>query len=89
MNQIEHHEQLKTCAIFSYNTNNLLPKNFKLIGLMDNNKNGLQASIVKNGNEIIIAFRGTNFEFSKEGYQDGKMITKCGWLYKNVLPALR
>ena len=72
MKEIEKHENLKRCAIYSYGKNNHMPNGYELIGLFSNDRNGLQASVIKHEKEIIISFRGTNFELSREGLNDAK-----------------
>ena len=72
MKEIEKHENLKQCAIYSYGKNNDMPNGYELIGLFSNDRNGLQASVIKHEKEIIISFRGTNFELSRESLHDAK-----------------
>lgn len=60
MEKLNFHEQLKQCAIYSYGKNQQLPENSKCINHYENPKSGFSASVIKKGNEIIIAYRGSD-----------------------------
>ena len=54
------HEHLKQCSIYSYGENLTLPKNYRNVNHYENPKSGFSASVIKNDNDIIIAYRGSD-----------------------------
>lgn len=80
-NEIKQHERYKQMAIYSYDINkNKLPQGAKLIGIAQN-ENGYYAAVIRDGNEIVIAIRGTEGkplekEFYKDATNDITMLIK-------------
>ncbi len=60
MKEIEKHENLKQCAIYSYGKKQQLPPGFICVQNKHNYLTGMQASIIKDNDNIVIAFAGTN-----------------------------
>lgn len=59
-NEIKQHERYKQMAIYSYDVNkNKLPQGANLIGIAQK-ENGYYAAVIRDGNEIVIAIRGTD-----------------------------
>lgn len=71
-NEIKQHERYKQMAMYSYDVNNnKLPQGAKLIGIAQK-ENGYYAAVIRDGNNIVIAIRGTEGELlqSKENLKD-------------------
>ena len=60
MNEIDFHENLKQCAIYSYGKNLTLPANYQATNNYVNPKSGFSSSVIRNGENVIIAYRGTD-----------------------------
>lgn len=54
MNEIEKHEQLKQCAIYSYGKNQYLPQGFVNVDNKHNYLTGFQASVIKYGDNVTV-----------------------------------
>ena len=59
-NDTKYHEVLKQAAGYSYEKGNLAPEGYKVIKSVDNKDTGFHAKVLAKGNDIIIAYRGTN-----------------------------
>ncbi len=71
INDVEKHEILKQAAIYSYNVNKKqIPKGYKLVKESKPSNTGFYACALKKGNEIIIAFRGSN---DKQDFMESDM----------------
>ena len=56
----KYHEVLKQAAIYSYHKpGNYPPAGYRVIDFNENKKTGFYADVLSNGNDIIIAYRGT------------------------------
>ena len=56
----KYHEVLKQAAIYSYHKpGNYPPAGYRVIDFDENKKTGFYADVLSNGNDIIIAYRGT------------------------------
>ncbi|MBR6126496.1 DUF2974 domain-containing protein [bacterium] len=56
----KYHEVLKQAAIYSYHKpGNYPPSGYRVIDFDENKKTGFYADVLSNGNDIIIAYRGT------------------------------
>ena len=73
MNEIEKHEQLKQCAIYSYGKNQQLPINNRCINNYVNPKSGFSASVIQSKEGIIIAYRGSELNTREDVGADIKM----------------
>lgn len=59
-NEIRKHERYKQMSLYSYDVkNNTLPNGATLIGIVEQN-NGFYAAVIRDGNEIVIAYRGSD-----------------------------
>jgi len=59
-NDVKYHEILKQAAIYSYENTNPLPSGYRVIKSVDNKDTGFQAEVLARGNDVIVAYRGTN-----------------------------
>ena len=56
----KYHEVLKQAAIYSYHKpGNYPPAGYRVIDFNENKNTGFYADVLSNGNDIIIAYRGT------------------------------
>ena len=56
----KYHEVLKQASIYSYHKpGNILPSGYRVIDFAENKNTGFYADVLSNGNDIIIAYRGT------------------------------
>ena len=60
MTEIQKHEDLKQCAIFSYGKTLRLPAGYAYVKKEHDYTTGFQACVLKNGNNIVIAYAGTD-----------------------------
>ena len=81
INNVELHEQLKQCSVYVYKGKNAkLPTGFKEIAHSkeDDEKgkgNGFYASVITNGDDIVIAFRGTQIFQLNDITNDIQMVS--------------
>jgi hypothetical protein len=73
MHEIEKHENLKQCAIYSYGKNQQLPQNSTCINNYVNPKSGFSASVIQSSDEIVIAYRGSEINTREDLGADIKM----------------
>jgi len=59
-NDTKYHEVLKQAAGYSYKNGSSAPEGYKVIKSVDNKDTGFHAEVLANGNDVIIAYRGTN-----------------------------
>ena len=59
-NDIRYHEVLKQAAVYSYKNGNPIPNGYRVVKSVDNKDSGFQAEVLVKGNDIIIAYRGTD-----------------------------
>lgn len=60
MKEIQKHEDLKQCAIYSYGKNHQLPAEYVYINHYENPKSGFSAFVIKNGNKVVISYCGSD-----------------------------
>lgn len=73
-NELKKHEELRQLAIYVYDVKkNKLPEGWKLIEIEKNPKNGFYACLAKKGDEVAIAFRGTELTSIKDLRNDVAM----------------
>lgn len=71
---LEFHKLLKQMAQYSYRKDGgSLPQGYEVLKSVDNPKTGFYADILKKGDNIVIAYRGTNNRFGKDGLNDVAM----------------
>lgn len=63
---IKYHEVLKEAAIYSYSHKNSIPNGYILREPINIGRDGFYADVLQQGNDIIIAYRGTNNLFNKD-----------------------
>ena len=73
MNEIDFHENLKQCAICSYGKNLMLPANYQATNNYVNLKSGFSSSVIRNGENVIVAYRGSDEWSAKDIGADLKM----------------
>ena len=67
----KYHEVLKQAAIYSYHKpGNYPPAGYRVIDFNENKNTGFYADVLSNGNDIIIAYRGTDKLFDHDGKND-------------------
>ena len=59
-NDTKYHEVLKQAAGYSYKNGSSAPEGYKVVKSVDNKDTGFQAEVLAKGNDVIIAYRGTN-----------------------------
>ena len=83
--QIEKHEILKQAALFSYDVNkNKIPNGYHLVGISTHD-NGFYACVLKKGNDVIIAYRGSNDKQDWLGSNKDMFFKKFPEQTKNAL----
>lgn len=60
MKEIQKHEDLKRCAIYSYGKNHQLPVGYVYTNHYENPKSGFSAFVIKNGNKVVISYCGSD-----------------------------
>ena len=75
-NDTKYHEILKQAADYSYEKGNLAPEGYKVIKSVDNKDTGFHAEVLANGNDIIVAYRGTDQPIGIDGINDFAMARK-------------
>lgn len=89
-NEIKQHERYKQMSLYSYDINkNQLPRGATLIGIAQK-ENGYYAAVIRDGNNIVIAIRGTEGnllkkEFYKDAGNDITLLKKRPSQTKNAL----
>lgn len=69
-NDTRYHEKLKQASIYVYHGENAqLPAGYRVIDKAENKQNGFYAEAYSNGNDVIIAYRGTDLDI-KNAYPD-------------------
>lgn len=68
-NDVEFHEKLKSCAYGAYPKKSK-PDNMDYLYSKDNAKTGFSAVVYRDGNNVVISFRGTDTKPLKEGGKD-------------------
>lgn len=87
-NEIQQHERYKQMAMYSYDVDhNKLPEGAKLVGIVQQN-NGYYAAVIRDGNEIVIAIRGTEGEPLK-GKENLKDVINDGIMLKIRPPQMK
>lgn len=59
-NDTKYHEVLKQAAGYSYKNGSSAPEGYKVIKSVDNKDTGFHAEILANGNDVTVAYRGTD-----------------------------
>ena len=59
-NDTKYHEVLKQAAGYSYKNGSSAPEGYKVIKSVDNKDTGFHAEVLANGNNVIVAYRGTD-----------------------------
>lgn len=84
-NEIKQHERYKKMTMYSYDiNNNQLPQGAKLIGIAQKN-NGYYAAVIRDGNEIVIAIRGSDEIKDWTGSNKDMVLRKRPAQTKNAL----
>ena len=66
-NDIEFHEKMKQASVYAYrDAGVLLPSGYIPVESYENKNNGFYAVVLKNGDDVVVAFRGT--DFGKKGF---------------------
>lgn len=72
--EIKRHEIFKQAAYYCYNEKNRKPPEGYILIKSVETDSGLNASVLKNGKDIIIAYQGTNLKSAKDLYNDGQIF---------------
>ena len=59
-NDTKYHEVLKQAAGYSYKNGSSAPEGYKVVKSVDNKDTGFHAEVLANGNDVIVAYRGTD-----------------------------
>lgn len=59
-NDTKYHEVLKQAAGYSYKNGSPAPDGYKVVKSVDNKDTGFHAEVLANGNDVIVAYRGTD-----------------------------
>jgi len=59
-NDTKYHEVLKQAAGYSYKNGSHAPDGYKVVKSVDNKDTGFHAEVLANGNDVIVAYRGTD-----------------------------
>ena len=84
-NDVEFHEELRQCSISAYNPyENGIPSGYKLVAVSKvDPSTGFAAIALQKGDNIVIAFRGTELDDSQDIDNDYKM-----WIEKKIPPQI-
>ena len=75
-NDTKYHEVLKQAAGYSYKNGNSAPEGYKVVKSVDNKDTGFHAEVLANGNDVIVAYRGTDQPIGIDGINDFAMARK-------------
>ena len=75
-NDTKYHEVLKQAAGYCYEKGNLAPEGYKVIKSVDNKDTGFHAEVLAKGNDVIVAYRGTDQLLGIDGKNDYAMARK-------------
>lgn len=72
-NDTKYHEILKQASGYSYKKGDPIPDGYKVIKSVDNKNTGFHAEVLSKGNDVIVAYRGTDKIFGQDGRNDFAM----------------
>ena len=72
-NDTKYHEILKQASGYSYKKGDPIPDGYKVIKSVDNKNTGFHAEVLLKGNDVIVAYRGTDKIFGQDGRNDFAM----------------
>lgn len=72
-NDTKYHEVLKQAAGYSYKNGSPAPDGYKVVKSVDNKDTGFHAEVLANGNDVIVAYRGTDQPIGIDGINDFAM----------------
>ena len=75
-NDTKYHEVLKQAAGYSYKNGSSAPEGYKVIKSVDNKDTGFHAEVLAKGNDVIVAYRGTDQPIGIDGINDFAMARK-------------
>ena len=75
-NDTKYHEVLKQAAGYSYKNGSPAPDGYKVVKSVDNKDTGFHAEVLANGNDVIVAYRGTDQPIGIDGINDFAMARK-------------
>ena len=75
-NDTKYHEVLKQAAGYSYKKGSPAPEGYKVVKSVDNKDTGFHAEVLAKGNDVIVAYRGTDNMFGRDGRNDFAMARK-------------
>ena len=79
-NDTKYHEILKQASGYSYKNGSSIPESYKVVKSVDNKDTGFHAEVLANGNDIIVAYRGTDITSVQDIRNDVAMA-------RNKIPA--
>ena len=75
-NDTKYHEVLKQAAGYSYKNGSPAPDGYEVVKSVDNKDTGFHAEVLANGNDVIVAYRGTDQPIGIDGINDFAMARK-------------
>ena len=75
-NDTKYHEVLKQAAGYSYKNGSPAPEGYEVVKSIDNKDTGFHAEVLAKGNDVIVAYRGTDQPIGIDGINDFAMARK-------------
>lgn len=75
-NDTKYHEILKQASGYSYKNGSHAPDGYKVVKSVDNKDTGFHVEVLAKGNDVIVAYRGTDQLLGIDGKNDYAMAKK-------------